>query len=380
MINLKYCKDCILPNTRPNLKFDENGICDSASRTIRQNIDWPSRKKLFEDLIKDVKKRNAPYDCVIPVSGGKDSTWQVVTALEYGMRPLCVTWKTPVRNELGEANLQNLIKLGVNHIDFTVNPEVERVFTLKAFQKYATPLIPMHMAMHAIPLQIAVSFKIPLVIWGENSAYEYGGDESLKGSTLTYEWLKKFGVTHGTTAKDWVDDDLAQESLRPYYWPTEQEQKNANVSAIFLGHFFAWDPQFTYKIASEHGFMAAEKPKTGYYAFADIDDDFLVTVHHWMKWYKFGMTRLWDNLSIEVRNGNMSRNEAMKIVAKIGSPIPEYEIEKFCKYIGINLSKFFEIAETFRNLDIWKKSDDGTWYIPDFLIKDWDWKNQNNRT
>ena len=135
------------------------------------------------------------YDCIIPVSGGKDSTWQVITALDYGLKPLCVTWKTPARNTLGAKNLQNLVNLGVDHIDFSINPKVERRFTLKAFEGLGSPVIPMHMALHAIPLQFAVNFRVPLILWGENSAYEYGGqDEALKGVRLTHAWLKKYGV------------------------------------------------------------------------------------------------------------------------------------------------------------------------------------------
>jgi N-acetyl sugar amidotransferase len=377
MTQLRYCKTCILPNTRPNLHLDDQGVCNACSCASVLNkaiIDWNARERQFQQLVDKTKAKSRTYDCVIPVSGGKDSTWQVVKALEYGLNPLCVTWKTPARNTLGSANLQNLISLGVNHIDFSINPKVERLFTLKAFERMGSPVIPMHMALYAIPLQVAVGFGIPLILWGENSAFEYGGDDdSLKGLRLTHAWLKRYGVTNGTTAHDWIDQDLTAADLTPYSWPSDSDQDRAGVSAVFLGHFFSWDPHHTYEVAKKHGFQAGDRPKTGYYAFADIDDEFLITIHHWMKWYKFGFTRLWDNLSLEIRNGRMTREQAVDLVRAAGEELPRNEIADFCSYVGISEKRFFEIAESFRNKDIWKQGKDAKWRLEGFLVDDWEW-------
>ena len=132
--------------------------------------------------------------------------------------------------------------------------------------------------------------------------------------------------------------------------------------------FFHWDPQITYQISKKHGFIAAEKPKTGFYNYADIDDSFLITIHHWMKWYKFGFTRLWDNLSIEIRNGRISREDAIDIIKNVGNEQPRKEINLFCKYLGINQLVFFEIASKFRNQNIWHRNKKGKWYIKKKLI------------
>lgn len=370
---LQYCKTCVLPDSRPNLKFDKDGLCNCATKAQKMAIDWKQREQYFAELVKEVKSKNAVYDCIIPVSGGKDSTWQVIKALEYGLRPLCVTWKTPARNALGEANLQNLISLGVNHIDFSINPKVEKRFTLKAFKKLGSPVIPMHMALHAIPLQLAVGYKIPLILWGENSAFEYGGsDEALKGFSLTHAWLKKYGVTNGTTAEDWIDDELSAADLQPYRWPSDEEQNASGVKAVFLGQYLPWDPLDTFRVAKEHGFKEDDKPKTGLYKFADIDDAFLITIHHWMKWYKFGFTRLWDNLSLEIRNGRLTREEAIQIIRERGNEEPKEEIQKFCDYLGISQQTYYEIAESFRNHEIWT-FENGHWKIKDFLLDNWNW-------
>jgi hypothetical protein len=166
---------------------------------------------------------------------------------------------------------------------------------------------------------------------------------------------------------------LSAKEMTPYYGPTDAELEAQGVSAIFLGHYFPWDPLTSLEWAERHGFRRrAEGPKTGYYDFADIDDDF-ISIHHFVKWYKFGFTRLWDNLSLEIRNGRMTREEAIGIIRARGDETPSEDIEKFCAFTGITRERFFAIVETFRNGSIWQR-DGETWKIPGFLIPDWRWK------
>jgi len=371
---MKYCKRCIIPDTRPNISLNSDGICNACeAHSTRKIIDWGKRKEAFIEVVENAKSRSNGYDCLIPVSGGKDSTWQVVTCLKYGLKPLAVTWKTPVRTTVGKKNLENLINLGVDHIDYQINPKVEKKFILQSLAKYGTPAIPMHMAIFNIPLKIAVKFDIPLVVWGENSAFEYGGtEEEQKGFKLDGKWLKKFGVTHDTKANDWISKEISEKDLTPYFGPDDKELEKKGIVAIFLGYFFQWDPDNILNVASEHGFQASmDGPKTGFYNYADIDDDF-ISIHHYIKWYKFGFTRLFDNLSIEIRNGRISREDAVKIVKEKVNITPHEDINEFCKYMNISRQYFFEIIEKFRNLNIWKK-EENVWKIPDFLISDWNW-------
>jgi N-acetyl sugar amidotransferase len=371
---VKWCRSCILPDTRPNLVIGKDGICNAcAAHGTKRQIDWLSRANAFAQVVETAKKRSIGYDCLIPVSGGKDSTWQVVTCLEAGLRPLAVTWKTPGRTPIGEANLTNLVALGVDHIDYQINPRVEKRFMKAALIRFGDPAIPMHMALFAIPLAIAVRFRIPLVVWGENSAFEYGGTaEERTGFALDAKWLKTYGVTHGTTWGDWLKDGLGEKDLLAYAGPSEAELASAGVNAVFLGYYFPWDPESSLAVAQAHGFRPRrEGPKTGYYDYADIDDDF-ISVHHWFKWYKFGFTRLFDNLSLEIRNGRMSRSEALDIVRRRGDDTPHDDILKLCRFIGMSVEDFFLKAEAFRNQAIWKQRG-GVWTMPEFLIEDWIW-------
>jgi len=371
-----YCIKCILPSTRPNIFINKKSkICSvcSSLRNLKNQINWQKRKKEFKSLIKQIKKNHNLYDCVIPVSGGKDSTWLVLNAMKYNLKPLCVSWKTPGRNEIGSKNLNNLINLGVSHIDFTVDPKLEKKFILKSFIKYGEPLIPMHMAIHAIPVQVATFFKIPLVIWAENSRNEYGSKKiKLDEKYMTNIWRKLFGNTKSTSHKDWIDKDMSLKDLSPYAWISEKIKRKKNIKEIFLGYYFKWDPVKIYNISKKNGFISAKKPKTGVYNFADIDDDFLITIHHWLKWHKFGFTRIWDNLSIEIRNKRLSRKKAIQIIKKLGSKKPIKEIGLFCKYLNISESFFYKIVNKFRNKDIWYK-EKNTWKIRNFLVNDWKW-------
>ena len=144
------------------------------------------------------------------------------------------------------------------------------------------------------------------------------------------------------------------------------------MHAVFLGYYFPWDPQTSLEVARTHHFeFAAGGARTGYYDYADIDDDF-ISIHHWLKWYKFGFTRLFDNLSLEIRNGRITRERAIEIIRAAGDQTPHADIEKFCAFAGISVQRFFEIAERFRNHAIWTRAD-GVWRVENFLIEDWRW-------
>ncbi len=372
---MQYCQQCILPDTRPNLTLNAEGVCNGClSHATKEAIDWQQREHLFQSVVAHAKSKAKGYDCIVPVSGGKDSTWQIVRCLEYGLKPLAVTWKSPARTAIGQKNLDNLVSLGVDHIDYQINPKVERVFMRKAFERYGSTAIPMHMALFNIPLSLALRFDIPLVVWGENSAFEYGGTaKESTGFELDDTWLKKYGVTHGTRAEDWMDQDLSAEDLVPYLGPTAAELKRHKVLAVFLGYYFPWDPTQTLAVAQDHGFQGrAEGPKTGYYDYADIDDDF-ISIHHFLKWFKFGFTRSYDNLSLEIRNGRLSRDEAIAWLIQRGDETPHEDIQSLCAFLEISQDSFWRIVESFRNEQIWKRKE-GVWKLDNFLIENWPWR------
>lgn len=370
----RYCRSCILPDTRPGVILDAAGICRGCrSAEHKREIDWTARTVAFRKIVAQARARACRWDCVIPVSGGKDSYWQVVTCLEHGLRPLCVTYVYPGRSALGERNLRRLVALGVDHMEFRVNPEVERRFIAKAFHRTAISGLVTHMAIFAVPIQTAVAHDIPLVVYAENSAFEYGSeDESLTGATLDHRWLERFGVTAGTTAEHWLDDALTRERLAPFFMPPDDVLAAKGIKALFLGYYFPWDPEHSRQIAMAHGFRARpEGPRVGHYDYVNIDDE-LIGVHHHPKWHKFGITRSWDTLSMEIRGGRLSRDEAISILRRRGDETPWDDIRRFCDYLSMSRRDYFAVLESFRNRDIWLRQG-GKWIIEDFLIPDYPW-------
>ena len=268
---MKYCKLCVLPDSRPNLYILSDGICTACySKKNLKKINWNIRKTSFLKLVSNLKKKNNLYDCVVPVSGGKDSTWQIIEILKNNLKPLAFTYKPVLRTKIGQQNLDNLKKLGVDHIEFSISEKTEQKFLKKAFYKFGAVAIPMHMAMWNISFNLAKKFSVPYIVWGENSAIEYGGakkDQNLKN--LDNKWIKKFGINFGTTAKDWVDKDLTRKDMAPFF--KDETKTKKNPKSIFLGDYFNWDPNKSFHVAKKNGFKSYKKiSKTGIYNYADI--------------------------------------------------------------------------------------------------------------
>ena len=370
---MKYCRRCILPDSRPSITIDAEGVCsgcrgydDKATK-----IDWAGRQRVFADIIAEAKSRSSGYDCVVPVSGGKDSWYQVIRCLEFKLKPLCITWRTPARTAIGQRNVDMMIsKLGVDHIDYTINPDVERRFMMEAFEKVGDPGLPMHMALFNIPARLAQQMRIPLIVWGENPQLEFGGDGKERLATdLDDEWRQKHGCMMGTTPDSWIGERLSADDLRAYQLSSDTD---FIPKSIFLGAFFEWNSFENAKIAAQHGFAyERDNARVGTWDFADIDCDF-ISLHHYPKWHKFAMTRAWDNLSQQIRYGMSTRDEAIAELKRIGLQTPVKDIQRFCEFAGKPESWFYQTCEKFRNLSLWR-NEGGVWKVPGFLIPDWRW-------
>jgi N-acetyl sugar amidotransferase len=331
---------------------------------------------MFDSIVKRAKETSRDYDCIIPVSGGKDSWYQVIKSQLHGLKILCVSWRTPQRTAVGQENLDQLIKkLGVDHIDFSINPDVEKRFMMASFEKKGATGIPMHMAIFAIPYRLATQLRVPLIIWGENPQLEFGGPEADRLSTeLDVNWIANYGVTNQTKREDWIGiNELTDADLSPYALPTPADLKIFHPKSIFLGSFFRWDSFENFEAATEYGFSShSSNKKTGSWEFADIDCHF-ISLHHFLKWHKFGFLRIFDNLSVEIRYGRISRKEAIQNLEKTGLQQPCDDIERFCDFMEKPVDWFWNTTERFRNKEIWIK-EKNIWKIPGFITQEWDWE------
>lgn len=353
-----------MPNTKPDLSFDEEGVCD-ACRSAQKKvgaIDWKKRKEEFLTIVNKYRGRKGSYyDCVIPVSGGKDSTYQAwMMKHVFKMNPLCVTFEPTCPSEIGRKNLENLRDLGMDIVSFKPNQKVYTKLCKQGFVKLGDHEWPNHLGIFTIPIKIAVKYDIPLIIWGENSQLEYGGPvEAAEKNVLDRKWLEEFGGLLGMRVKDLKAFGFKEEETQCYTYASDEDLRRVGVFSIFLGHYFKWDARRQVELVKPIGFNVRDGPVEGTYPNYENLDDELVSIHDYFKYLKFGFGRATDHACLDLRMGRLSRREALRLVAKYDGKLFLERVEMFCKRFDMTKEEFFEIVEKFANKSIFKIDSDG---------------------
>ena len=359
---MKFCKKCVMPNTKPDLHFDENGVCDAcrSQESKNDNIDWNAREKEFLDLVKKYKI-HPDYDCVIGVSGGKDSTYQVIKVLELGLNPLCICFEPTIPTEIGRKNLDNLNNLGVDLIHIKRNPKVYKKLAKEAFQRTGDNEWQNHLGIFTSVPKFAVNFNIPLIIWGESPQIEYGGPASSKTrNTLDRQWLEEFGGLLGNRISDMVGvNGLTKKDLSLYTYATDEDIYRVGVTGLFLGYYFKWDLREVVKKAKEYGFSVQDRPvETTYENFENLDC-YSNHVHDYLKYVKYGFGRATDNACLDIRLGYITREEGVRLVNKYDGIPPKKAIKEYLDYTGFTQKEFDKIVDSYTNKKIFERDQDG---------------------
>lgn len=368
-MEIKYCSKCLYPETKPDLFFDENGECSActAANEKDKRIDWAQKSNDFNEIISYYKKPNGEigYDCLIPVSGGKDSTYQAYF-MKYvcGMNPLCVCFETTLVTEVGQRNLDNLSKMGMDVVHFKKNYEVYKKMVVESFKRVGDEMWPNHIGIFTIPVMFAVKFNIPLIIWGENPQQEYGGPnlESVKNTILNRKWLEEFGGLLGNRIQDMIGvNGITEKELTPYIYPSDEEIERVGVTGLFLGSYFFWDARKQLEIIRQNGFAVKEDgPTEGTYTNYENIDEKLVSLHDYLKYVKYGFGRATDHAGIDIRNGRLTRKEGLELVKMHDGKYPKYGISEFIKYSGMTKQEVDEIIDSYTNPIIFKQNEDMT--------------------
>ncbi|MDD1673296.1 MAG: N-acetyl sugar amidotransferase [Methanomicrobiales archaeon] len=372
-----YCTKCLMPNTGPYLTFDNEGVCSACrshekKKRVLGGIDWNAREREFDKIVLDAKSRNAPfYDVLVPVSGGKDSLTQVHRLLPYGLRILAVSVDYGIKTEVGYHNLSLVPKMGASLITYRPDFPLNRRLTRIGFEDFGIPELLSHAMLHAYPLHVALQFKIPLVLLGENTAFEYSGDPALAGAnTMTREWFMKYAASKGRGAQ-FISGlyRIPMDKLRPYDFPDEIERSDTRT--IFMSYYFYWDSEEHLKIAKRYGFRTLDHSMEGTYRnYVGIDEK-INRIHEYLKVLKFGYGRATDHACEDIRNGRLTREEAKALVREHDlKELSDYFIDDFIDYIGMNHTDFLSTLERYRNTAIWKRNPAGRWYIPGHLEDD----------
>jgi len=353
---LRYCTRCLFPETKPDLSFNDEGVCSAcqAAEQKDKKIDWDQRKIEFEEIINNYRRDDLGYDCLIPVSGGKDSTYQAYFMKEvYGMNPLCVCFETTYATEIGNRNLDNLSRMGIDVIHFKKNHQAYKKMVIESFKRVGDEMWPNHIGIFTIPVMFAVRMNIPLIIWGENSQMEYGGPDlrSVQTRVLNRKWLEEFGGLLGNRIEDMIGvEGLTRKELTPYFYPSDEEINRVGVVGIFLGSYFFWDAKKQLEIIRKRGFEFKEDgPVEGTYTNYENLDERLVGLHDYLKFVKYGFGRATDHAGIDIRNNRLTREEALTLVNTYDGKYPHYGVKSLMEYSQMSKEKIDDVIDSFTN-------------------------------
>ena len=346
-----------MTNQRPRIVFDEEGVCSAcryAERKWGGGIDWDARGAELEAMLAEHRKPTG-YDVIVPCSGGKDSAnvaWRLKH--EHGMRPLCVTWAPFIYTGVGRRNFDAFVQSGFDTIVCYPNGLIHRKLARLALEFYGDPFIPFIYGQLCWPMNMAVRFHVPLVMFGENGEAEYGGDPAANDkpcwSDADWErvYMKDAGLDRlleiGLELGCVTDEDVA--SLSPFY---RLHERTRYVDFRWFGYYRRWHPQENFYLASEHtGFEANEERSQGSYSkYASIDDK-LEGLHYFFGFLKFGIGRATSDAAHEIRDGDLTREEGLALVEKYDGEFLDRHLDECLDYLGMDRAQLDRVIERYK--------------------------------
>jgi N-acetyl sugar amidotransferase len=380
--NVKFCKMCVISNQKPysivefksknstdkgGILIDEDNICSACRfKTVKAKIDWNEREEKLIKLL-DRHRKGSGYDCIVPSSGGKDSSFAAhVLKYKYNMNPLTVTWAPHLYTNPGWKNFESLAHVGgIDNILYTPNGKLHRKLTQLAFLNLLHPFQPFIVGQKIIGPNIAAKFDVPLIFYGENQA-EYGNpveqnktpnmDKSFfSSSEIDIEEMSLGGVKIKNILKN---EKFKINDFTPYIPVSEKIIREKKIEIQYLGYYINWDQQECYYYAAENtGFKPNDERNAGTYSkycsFDDKVDDF-----HWFTTFiKFGIARAtWDACQ-EIRTNKITRKEGVSLVKKYDGEFPKKYFKDFLDYIDIDEKLFWKKIDSFRSPHLWEKKD-----------------------
>lgn len=377
---MEYCKRCLYPaNAKPHVIFDEEGVCSGCrtfeARTVaRDSINWVEREQKLKELLEEYKARQRakgnPYDCIIPVSGGKDSTYQVWLVKEkYGLNPLLVSYNHTFNTPIGVRNLTNLVdRMDCNLVRFTTAPGSAKRMARYMLERVGDVTWHYHAGIMTFPIRAAVQYDVPLMIWGEEGFSELVGMHNIDDMV---EFTKKKRQEHsmrGFEPEDLLDDPdcpLTAYDLAPFFYPNDEELERLGLRGIYLSNYIAWDGRAQAEfVIDKLGFETAQERERTFNIYAKLDDLHANGLHDYLKYLKFGYGRATDDASNEIRHGRMTREQGIEMVAQYDHVRPS-DMDTFLQAVNMTEDELLAYIEPMRDPSIWEKDANGVWQTKD---------------
>ena len=375
---MRHCKRCVMPDTRPGSIFDEEGICQACrNHEKRGQVDWEARLEELRSICGKYKRKDGYYDCVIAVSGGKDSHFLTYMMKErMGMNPLLVCVADPFTHT--EAGIRNLRNLGESFdcdmVTFNMSIDLFRRVTRIAFEELGEPLRFIEAAIYTVPPKYAVAFNIPLIVYGENAAYTYGTtvDDDYSAKKYIAAGHSAAGEKLGEQITDfWCERGIPMKELNGIMPPPREDLERVRPEPIFVSHFVPWDDETNCAIAKRYGFqdLHHEWRREGFLEDYGQIDSVAYIVHLWMKYPKFGFARATDIASRWIRKGKITREEAKRLLMEHDHRLDQRAMEDFITFMGYRPRQFWDIVERFWNPELFENVG-GIWRLKNPVYSD----------
>ncbi len=365
---MKICKRCLYPSNHPlNLIIDEEGICSGCRiHEEKDNINWNDRSVKLKSLLSDYKNKSGKnYDCIIPV-GSKDSYFVVHTIKNvYKMNPLLVSYNKHFNTAVGIRNLANLkIKFNCDLMQLTVSPYKVKKITRSTIRRFGSIYWHCIAGQTVYPVQIASKLKIPLIIWGAHQGLDQVGMFSHHDEV---EMTRKYRKEHdlmGYEAEDLINDfdDISESDINPYIYPSNSEIEKIGIRGIYLNNYKRWDSKVQHeKMIKLYGYETAKQNRT-YDHYNDIDCWNYNELHDYIKYLKFGYSKVLDHVCREIRLGHISRDMAINLVLHYSKKEP-INLKLFIDWLGITYNSLNYLIDKHRNPKIWFRDSSFNWRL-----------------
>jgi N-acetyl sugar amidotransferase len=361
--NLRWCSNCLSMSTRPRITFDHRGWCNACNwMEQKKGLDWTSRQTELEKLLDKHRRSDGNFDCLVPVSGGKDGSYVAHNLKhKYGMNPLALTITPALPLELGEQNLKAFVASGYNHLSVNPAHEAMRVLNRVGLLEMGFPYYGWLIAIQAGVVRMAAQLGINLIFYGEDGEVEYGGTtETDKNPIYDVHYMRKVYL-EGGYEKVLKESGLPDKDLYFFRFPDDATLQRTPIDITHWSYFENWDPYRNYLVAKEHcGLKEAEGSNAGTFTNFSQNDQALYALHTYLMYLKFGFGRANQDACIEVRRGAMDRQQAVNLVRLYDGHYPEEYLAIFLDYYHLSRKEFDDALDRWANQALFEKID-GYW-------------------